>query len=168
MSLILKIEEQSFYAFTGRINLLLPGGQLLGTILQKDGLLVNATYRGANGRNALYALVINEQFSEKKITLVIEPEIILQEQILFKLPFAQFKKLSEKLAEKYYPFHRLRPPASLRLFASNQNSSLELDNVEAEILRILSSPKSVSEIYSQVISDEIETTIALVNLRKNG
>ncbi len=170
MSLIKKIEEQSFYAFTGRINLLFAERQqLFGTILQKDGVIVNGLYRGVSGKNALYSLLLNEQFSEKKIVTIVEPEIINSDQIAFHLEFSKFKKLAQKLAEKYYLIHRLRPDRTIWLIAPKQKDlNVEVDIIETEILNFLQTKKRVKEVYEFSSYDEIEITIALVNLRKKG
>lgn len=169
MGLLNVLEEQSSFGFTGKVNLLSSSNdQFLGVVFLEDGILVGAKYQKRVGRKALYEIVFQDLDSSDEFKYIVEPEIISEENKMFKYELSQFKTDLKELYEKYQASKNLRPPENLKLVVNSEiiHNNAEVTPIEFELLKTIVDTPLVSEIYKLCPLLEMEITLALVELRR--
>lgn len=169
MSIIKKLEDQSTFNFTGRINALLrSNGQHQGLIFLKDGMVVNAYYDNKRGENALYSLILDEVHNNKDFKLVAEPELISESELSLSLTIDVIKRSAAQYFNDYKNAKNLRPPGHVRLTPDPEFvlNGTEIDYREFRMLYTLAKYNKVESIYNNSEFTDHETTMLLVRLRK--
>jgi len=164
------LKEQSFFGFTGRINILLgKNKQHIGVIIQMNGHIVNAEFYSNKGKKALFNILFEDIDGHAEFTYIVEPELINSEDIKFKFTFDDLYKKLQTRFEQYKKFKKFRPPKELKLF-------LKADFVEDihgysvgpeefdTLLTVIDYPL-VEEIYKHSSLYEYQITRSLVSLR---
>lgn len=171
MDLMANIQEQSSLGLTGKINVLLHDNrQFIGALFLLQGHLVNATYLGRQGRQALIHLVFDDEKKHADFRFIIEQEVIGPGHISFNLTFKDFKEFIQGLFSKHKEAIRLRPPAHLALLvnASFISHGPPITPEEFDVLSTISNYRHVRDIYRHTPLQDFEITWALVSLRKKG
>ena len=171
MSITKTIEEQASFGFTGRINVLLESNnQFKGAILLIDGLLVDAQYEGISNEKALYAMVYKDMVNDNLFSFIVEPEIIEESSVKFKLNVENFKKKASVALKRFREAEKFRPSDSLKLVVNGNFVSFgeEVTSAEYSVMSVISEYSKVSEIYKFSKLQEFEVTEALISLRKKN
>ncbi len=169
MDLIKIIEEQTIFAFTGKINVLQKSSnQYLGAIWQKDGVIVNAHYADLKGKKALLRIVFEDLENPDLMNFVVEPEVVSSEMVLFELQYESFYRELQRIYNDYQQSKKLRPPDHLKLAVSGDFivEGAGLSPEEFDLLCLISEHNQVSELYAQSQLYDFEITNLLVSLRK--
>lgn len=169
MDLIKIIEEQTIFAFTGKINVLQKtSNQYLGAIWQKDGVIVNAHYADLKGKKALLRIVFEDLENPDLMNFVVEPEVVGPEMVLFELQYESFYRELQRIYNDYQQSKKLRPPDHLKLAVSGDFivEGAGLSSEEFDLLCLISDYNQVSELYAQSPLYDFEITNLLVSLRK--
>lgn len=165
--LLSTLEEQAIFGFTGKVNLIKSENrQFLGDVTQKDGLVVDAQYKGLSGKKALYTALIDD-VDVGGMTFVVEPELVEDMQVIFEVSVAQLKQQARERFEHYQRSQKLRPPDDIRLLVDPDFiiEGADVTSDEFEVLAGLSEYNKVGDIYKNVNLLEYEITNALVSLR---
>lgn len=169
MSILKKLEEQTTFNFTGRINVLRrENGQHFGLIFLKDGLVVNAYFAETKGLKALMTLIFEDVHKNNDLKIIAEPEVIADSQLIFSLTIDEVKRQAAQYYNDYQNAKSLRPPDNVQLFTDPNfilNGS-EIDPREFRMLYTLTKYNTVLDIYKNSEFTDHETTMLLVNLRK--
>jgi hypothetical protein len=168
--LIQILSEQAVFGFTGRINIILKSNrQYLGAITQKDGWIVDAQYKGHQGKKALFTLIIEDRKPDT-LSFIIEPEIIEATQGVIHLSVEQLKKEALAYIDDYLASQKLKPAGDLVLTIHTEFiiQGAEINGDEFSILGTLSEYSKVSQLYEESPLLEHEVTKGLVALRKKG
>lgn len=169
MALLEILNDQSAFGFTGKINVLVKSsGQLFGVIYQNEGLIVDADAQGLKGKKALFRLIFTDVETTDYLKYVVEPEILKEDNLVFKISNDELKKEASKNFQEYLAAKKLRPPANLKLVIDPEIivNSEKITPEEFDVLALLSEWCLVSDIYKHSKLLEYEITNALVNLRK--
>lgn len=165
--LLSTLEEQAIFGFTGKVNIIKSKNrQFLGEITQKDGLVVDAQYKGLAGKKALYTALIDD-VDTGDLSFVVEPELVEEAQVVFEVNVDELKEQARERFEHYQRSRKLRPPDEIRLLV-DPDFIIEGEDVtsdEFEVLAGLSEYNKVGDIYKNVNLLEYEITNALVSLR---
>ncbi len=169
MSLINSLTEQATFSFSGRINVLhAETKQFLGSIHMKDGLLVDSFYRGMEGRNSLFKILIEDMSDVLPLKFIVEPELI--EDGSFSYSVNDFKTEARKQYENYLASKKLKPPGHIKLLIKGDFvlHGAKVESSEFQVLKVISDYSRVDDIYRESGLMEYEVTNALVSLRKKG
>lgn len=169
MAFLTTIEEQASFKFTGRINVLsVENNQFYGYVLMREGYLVQAKFRGEKLEHALYSIVFADIENQLNLKFVVEPEIVSDDEAIFKMSFIDLKKNAETSYAKFKDSIKLRPPADLHLLIRPEfiieGANLEL--IEFKTLETITEYSKVEDIYKNSDLLDHEITEALVSLRK--
>lgn len=169
MDLIKIIEEQTVFAFTGKINVLLKeNNQYVGAIWQKDGLIVQAQVGIFKGKKALLRIVFDDLESPDRFHFMVEPELVNLDETCFELSYENFYRELQRIYNDYQQNKKLRPTDSLKLAVNGDFivSGPELTPEEFDILCFISDNGQVGALYAQSQLYDFEITNILVQLRK--
>jgi hypothetical protein len=169
LSLINSLSEQATFSFSGRINVLnAETKQFLGSIHMIDGAIVDATYKGGDGKNSLFKILIEDMAEELPLKFVVEPELI--EEGSFTYSVNDFKKEARVHYEKYLASKKLKPPGHIKLLINGvfMLQGEKVDTIEFQVLKVISDYSRVDDIYKESSLMDYEVTSALVSLRKKG
>lgn len=177
MPLLNAIEEQCLFGFSGKINVLQESNkQFKGAVYLKDGLVVNASWGGQYGLDSLYQILSDDISSHDSslagaiLSYIVEPEMIEVHRVLFELDYDEvYHRFQQKLKERL-TVTRLRPPSDL-VFTVNREFVTHgpaLTASEFDILCTISDVADVDKIYEKSAYNELETTRALVSLRRKN
>ena len=169
MSLINSLSEQATFSFSGRINVLhAKTKQFLGSVHMVDGIIVDASYKGGDGKNSLFKILIEDMTDELPLKFVVEPELI--ENGSFSYRVEEFKKDARVHYEKYLAARKLSPPLNIKLIVDGEFvlHGENIDTIEFRVLKTISDYSRVDEIYKESGLMDYEVTNALVSLRKKG
>lgn len=165
--LLSTLEEQAIFGFTGKVNLIKSDNrQFLGDVTQKDGLVVDAQYKGLGGKKALYTALIDD-VDAGGMSYIVEPELVEETQIIFEVSVDELKDQARAKFEHYQRSQKLRPPDEIRLLVDPDFiiEGVDVTSDEFEVLAGLSEYNKVGDIYKNVNLLEYEITNALVSLR---
>lgn len=171
MSVVELIEEQSSFGFTGRINVLKEADrQFLGVILLQNGKIVSSQFAKKTGTKALFSLIVCDLEGLEGFRLVVEPEIVDDSDIEFRLDFSDLKRQAQKIYQEHNDNKRLRPPEGLRILINPVfvESGDKPDSTEFLVLKSMTTYSKISDIYRDCDLFDFEITKALVSLRKKG
>jgi len=169
LSLINSLTEQATFSFSGRINVLhAETKQFLGSIHMIDGKIVDSIYRGMEGKNSLFKILIEDMSDALPLKFVVEPELI--EGGAFSYSVKDFTKEARRHYENFLASRKLRPPGHIKLLVKGDFILLGEDvcTVEFQVLKVISDYSRVDDIYKEANLMEYEVTNALVSLRKKG
>jgi hypothetical protein len=172
LELVKLIEDQAFFGFSGKTNILLKeNGQYVGAIHQKDGVLVHAKLGNIEGKKALLSIISNEMENTALYKFSPEPEIFNDEFQTFSYTFNEFVSFMNKFLSQYYQAKKLMPPTQLVLevkqeFLKTPGSGITPE--EFELLYAIAGSKNVGEIYKKSSLCDFEITMGLVALKKKG
>jgi hypothetical protein len=164
------LSEQAVFGFTGRINIILKSNrQFLGAITQNEGLIVDAQYKGHQGKKALFTLIIEDRQPDN-LSFIIEPEIIDQSEGVLHLSVEQLKKEAVTYIEDHLASQKLKPSKDLVLTVHPDFivKGEEINGDEFSILCTLTEFSKVGDLYENSPLLEHEVTKGLVGLRKKG
>ena len=171
MNLLEILDEQSVVTFTGRVNILASTNQqFLGAIYMESGFIVNAEFKAGRDKRALFQVLYEENQDSDSFSYVIEPELIDEKLLAFKLEVDAFRNELDKFFSKYRETEKFVPPKGIKLVIDSEFIE-EGDHVtsdEFEVLSVLANYNSVEEIYDKCGLYDFEITTALVNLRQKG
>lgn len=169
MDLIKIIEEQTVFAFTGKINVLLKeNNQYVGAIWQKEGLIVQAQVGQLKGKKALLRIVFDDLELPEHFHFMVEPEVVNLDETSFELSYEAFYRELQRIYNDYQQSKKLRPADHLKLAVSGDFiiDGLELSPEEYDVLCSISDNGQVGALYAQSKLYEFEITNILVQLRK--
>ena len=169
MDLIKIVEEQSIFAFTGKINVLQKSSnQYLGAIWQRDGVIVNSHFGELRGKKALLRIVFEDLENLDYMNFVVEPEVVGPEMAQFELTYESFYRELQRIYNDYQQSKKLRPPDHLKLAVSGDFvvDGASLGAEEFDSLCLISDYAQVSELYAKSPLYDFEITNLLVSLRK--
>lgn len=169
MSLINSLTEQATFSFSGRINVLhAETKQFLGTIQMKDGLIVDSFYRGMEGKNSLFKILIEDMTDAFPLKFIVEPELIENES--FSYSVSDFTKEARRHYENFLASKKLKPPGHIKLLIKGDFMlhGSQVNSTEFQVLKVISDYSKVDDIYNESGLMEYEVTNALVSLRKKG
>lgn len=169
MDLIKIVEEQTVFAFTGKINVLLKeNNQYLGAIWQKDGFIVQAQLGDLKGKKALLRIVFDDLEAPDRLNFVVEPELVTQDPSQFELSYEDFYRELQRIYNDYQQCKKLRPADHLKL-AVNGDFIVDgagLSPEEFDLLCLISDYGLVGDLYAKSPLYDFEITNLLVSLRK--
>lgn len=168
--LIQILSEQAVFGFTGRINIILKSNrQFLGAITQKEGWIVDAQYKGHQGKKALFTLIIEDRQPDA-LSFIIEPEIIEETEGVLRMSVEQLRVEALAYLDDFVSSQKLKPPKDLVLtvFPDFIVKGDKINGDEFSILCTLSEYSKVQDLYDKCPLLEHEVTKGLVSLRKKG
>ena len=170
MKIIETLSENLSMSFTGRLNILSKDTkQFLASVLQKEGVIVNAFYGKLSGKKALAAILV-ESKTNKNLVVISEPELIEAREIHFEMNEYEFFKFKNDYYEKFKSLNELRPDPELNFFLNGLNldvyTPLSID--EFSVMKIICDFSKVSEIYKNCSMLDFDVTKSLISLRKKG
>ena len=171
MALLDIIEEQSVFAFTGKINVMLHSNKrLVGSIFMHEGNVVNASHDKNSGMNALNYYVFEDFQKTNVFDFIIEPEIIPKDKIVFSTGIAELKNILSRDYENYKKVDQLRPPGHIKLLVSADylDKVTSVTPEEFDLLGVISDHGVVDSIYKHSPFAELKTTELLVSFKKNS
>ena len=163
------LKEQAAFGFTGKINLLLnTNGQFQGVVYQHEGFIVDATYVGLSGKNALFKMIFEDVETTDFFKFIVEPELISEDHFLIKMSFDEIKKEAQGLYQKFILAKKLKPSLDLKLVINPEIiiNEEEISPSEFDVLSVLVEWCKVEDVYRYCKLMEFEVTNALVSLRK--
>lgn len=165
------IEEQSIFNFSGMINVLLDNNnQFLGSIVLKEGKIINAHFEKWEGKKALLNIVMKSIDMPEKLKYIIEPELISDEAISCFYSFEEYLNFVHEIKKQVEIHKRYRPARDLKLTINgafiDQGESINSD--EFDVLCTISDYSKIEEIYKFSVSCEFDITNSLISLRKKG
>ncbi len=163
------LKEQAAFGFTGKINLLLnTNGQFQGVIYQHEGFIVDASYMGFSGKNALFKMIFEDVETSDFFKFIVEPELIYEQHFSIKMNFDEVKREAQALYQKFIIAKKLKPSLDLRLVINPEiiTNDEEITLSEFDVLSTLAEWCKVADIYRFSKLMEFEVTNALVSLRK--
>jgi len=169
VDLIKVIEEQTVFAFTGKINVLQKNNnQYRGAIWQKDGFIVQAHMGPLRGKKALLRIVFDDLETPDHFSFMVEPEVVALDESSFQLSYEDFYRELQRIYNSYQKNKKLRPSDDLRLAVSGDFilSGPELSSQEYDVLCAISDNGQVAALYADSPLYDFEITNILVHLRK--
>lgn len=167
-SLLEVIQEQIFFGFTGKINVVAgPSSQLFGQLLVKDGKIISVLYKGKLGLAGLSSLFI-EGRNNKDFNYMVEPEVVLERSGDLNLDYEDCLRLAQKIDDSHKDLEKLKPNKNLRLLINGQFviSGEEIDSHEFSTLKTIIDYNKVDDIYKNTKLSDQEITQALISLRR--
>jgi len=160
------LEDQVSLGFSGRLHLLSEQKQQLGIILIKDGEMISIEFVGLSGVKAFYSLMIDVEF-ERKISTVLEPEIVKAVQRNIHFPLSLLKKRSLQLLDVYKIARAKRPPNNILvdLVPEAIFQDVDITGEEFDLMLTLCHYKLIKDVYDHCPLLNFEITNALVSLR---
>ena len=170
MKLIDTILENISISFSGRVNILSKeDNQFIGSIIQLEGIIINANFKGLEGKKAL-ASILMEARSQRRYSIVTEPELIEPKEIVFEMTEHQFFKFKNEYYEQHDLLEKLRPGNHLRFSLNGDKIDVytPLTTSEFEVMKVIVDDSLVSNIYKNCSMLDFDVTKSLVSLRKKG
>ena len=170
MKIIETLSENLSMSFSGRLNILSKDTkQFFASVLQREGVIVNAFYGKLSGKKALAAILI-ESKTNKNIVVVSEPELIETKEIQFEMNEYEFFKFKNDYYEKFESLNKLKPSPELNLSLNGLNLDVytPLSTDEFSVMKAICDNSKVSEIYKNCSMLDFDVTKSLISLRKKG
>ena len=170
MDLLKILSENYSFMFSGRVNILSKvSKQYLGAIIQSNGKIVNTKYLNLSGKKAL-ASILMELKSNKALSFVSEPEVVLSGDHVFEMTEGQFLKFKNDYFEQYDELNKLRPSNNLKIAIDSAgfNFNISLSKIEFDVLCSIIDNSVVKDIYHNSDLLDFDITTALISLRKKG
>ena len=167
--LVEKLRELSILGLSGKVNVVQKGNsQHIGIVFLQKGLLVNCLYEDKRGLRPLFDLVLTDYSFKKNFYYIVEPEVLLERELLFHMTLDDFLKC---LKNRYLrPWKQFRPPASLKLSVAKEffSTKSQVSPLENSLLKTITIYSRVSDIYKYSNMLDCMVTSLLVSLRKKG
>ena len=167
MNLYKLLEDQYYFQFVGKLNILDKNKQLVGSVCYCQGIVVAINFLSFNGLDALTALIINYHFSNLEIKFVLEPEIVQTTKSL-NLSFKQIYSFAQRLVKQHRIAQRFFPKKNLIISFNNllKEESNNLNSIQTEIIDVLKqSPMKVDDLKKKFHFGSQLFNYELVNLK---
>lgn len=164
------LEEQVSVGFTGRINILEEvSKQILGSISIHEGEIVHAKYKDNIGLKGFFNLCVDE-FENKALSYVVEPELIDLSHISIHYPYSVLKRKIAEVVENFRASKANKPPENLKILIKSEfiENGDDVSGAEFDLLNTISEYNRVKEIYQNSNLLDFEVTNSLVSLRKKN
>jgi hypothetical protein len=162
------LDEQITVGFTGKINILrAESRQFKGSLILKDGILINVQYLSFVGEHAFNQLIVDLHCGVE-LDSICEPEVVISPEINIFQGITELKNQARIELERFLKINHLRPPDSVSILPRVEvlSSGHEVTDSEFVLLCTLAEWSKVSDIYMNCPLPAYKITMDLVGLRR--